>query len=81
VNCCFLFYALQIKGNNSEAGKSSVEGLYPDTPVQYVEQTVGYGDDRGLSKTVDMLRKLTNSYGPISRFSGVAYADRIVLIR
>ncbi|KAH3825688.1 uncharacterized protein LOC127831829 [Dreissena polymorpha] len=46
-------------------------------PIANVVQPVGYGDDRHHSNTVEMIRKLTSSYGPIESFTGAAFADSI----
>lgn len=47
--------------------------------VLYTVQAVGYGDDRYHSDTVDMLRKITETYGGFESFTGASIADKIVL--
>ncbi|XP_052760412.1 uncharacterized protein LOC128203161 isoform X2 [Mya arenaria] len=53
-------------------GKSSHQ-----TNIETHIQPIGYGDDRHHSNTPEMLRKITETFGPVKHFTGASYADTI----
>ncbi|WAR14375.1 hypothetical protein MAR_004480 [Mya arenaria] len=47
------------------------------TRIETYIQPIGYGDDRHHSNTPEMLRKITETFGPVKHFTGALYADTI----